>query len=377
MMKLIINSLYKNKEIFLRELISNASDALDKLRLLSLTERSLLEATDEMSIRIRADKENHLLNIIDTGIGMTKEELVKNLGTIAKSGTSDFLSKMQDASSSQELNDLIGQFGVGFYSSFLVADRVVVTSKSNGDEQHIWESDAAQFSVVQDPRGNTLKRGSQVSLQMKPEAMNYLEERTLRDLVQKYSQFINFPIYLWTEKTVEEEVPLEEDEVPEKKEDDIEEDAQVEEAKEDDKDKPKTKKVSKTVYDWELINDAKPIWTRKPGEVEDKEYDEFYKSITKDSQKPIAKTHFVAEGEVTFKALLFVPAVQPGESFNRYGTKTENIKLYVRRVFITDDFHEMMPSYLAFIRGVVDSDDLPLNVSRETLQQSKLIKVDA
>jgi len=374
MMKLIINSLYKNKEIFLRELISNASDALDKLRLLSLTEKSLLADTDEMSIRIRADKENHLLNIVDTGIGMSKEELVKNLGTIAKSGTSDFLAKMQDSSSTQELSDLIGQFGVGFYSSFLVADRVIVSSKSTDDEQHIWESDAAQFSVVQDPRGNSLKRGTQVSLQMKPEAMNYLEENTLRELVRKYSQFINFPIYLWTEKTVEEEVPLEEDEVPEKKEDDIEDaDAQVEEAK--DEEKPKTKKVSKTVYDWELVNDAKPIWTRKPGEVEDKEYDEFYKSITKDSQKPIGKTHFIAEGEVTFKALLFVPSVQPGESFNRYGTKTDNIKLYVRRVFITDDFHEMMPNYLAFIRGVVDSDDLPLNVSRETLQQSKLIKV--
>ncbi|CAG7818521.1 unnamed protein product [Allacma fusca] len=376
MMKLIINSLYKNKEIFLRELISNASDALDKLRLLALTDKSLLAATEELSIRIKADKENHKLDITDTGIGMTKEELIKNLGTIAKSGTSDFLNKMQDAANAGELNDLIGQFGVGFYSTFLVADRVVVTSKSHEDIQHIWESDAAQFSVADDPRGDTLKRGTSVSLQMKPEAMNYLEERTLRDLVQKYSQFINFPIYLWTEKTVEEEVPLEdgdEAEKPEKKEDDIEDDAQVEEAKDDDK--PKTKKVSKTVYDWELINDSKPIWTRKPGDVEDKEYDEFYKSITKDATKPIGKTHFIAEGEVTFKALLFVPSVQPNESFNRYGTKTDNIKLYVRRVFITDDFAEMMPNYLAFIRGVVDSDDLPLNVSRETLQQSKLIKV--
>lgn len=375
MMKLIINSLYKNKEIFLRELISNASDALDKLRLLALTDKSLLDATDEFSIRIRLDKENHLLNIIDTGIGMTKDDLVKNLGTIAKSGTSDFLNKMQDASDATELTDLIGQFGVGFYSSFLVADRVIVTSKASGDEQHIWESDAAEFSVALDPRGDTLKRGTQISLQMKPEAMNYLEERTVKDLVRKYSQFINFPIYLWTEKTVEEEVPVEDDDaVKETKEDQIDEDdAKVEEAKEDDK--PKTKKVSKTVYDWELVNDSKPIWTRKPGDVEDSEYDEFYKSITKDNTKPLGKTHFVAEGEVTFKALLFVPEVQPGESFNRYGTKTDNIKLYVRRVFITDDFHEMMPNYLSFIRGVVDSDDLPLNVSRETLQQSKLIKV--
>lgn len=376
MMKLIINSLYKNKEIFLRELISNASDALDKLRLLALTDKSVLDTLNELSIRIRVDKENQVISVTDTGIGMTKDDLVKNLGTIAKSGTSDFLQKMQDADS-QQLSDLIGQFGVGFYSSFLVADRVVVTSKSNDDAQHIWESNAAEFSVVKDPRGDTLKRGTQINLQMKPEASNYLEERAVRELIKKYSQFINFPIYLWTEKTIEEEVPLEE-EAPEKDktEDPTEEDedAKVEDGQ-DEKDKPKTKKVSKTVYDWELINDSKPIWTRKPGEVEDSEYAEFYKSITKDSTKPLAHTHFVAEGEVTFKALLFVPEVQPSESFNRYGTRTDNIKLYVRRVFITDDFHEMMPNYLAFVRGVVDSDDLPLNVSRETLQQNKLIKV--
>jgi len=201
MMKLIINSLYKNKEIFLRELISNASDALDKLRLLALTDQSILDATDEFSIRIRVDKENHLLNVADTGIGMTKDELVKNLGTIAKSGTSDFLNKMQEAGDAQQLTDLIGQFGVGFYSSFLVADRVIVTSKSPEDSvQHIWESDAAEFSIVDDPRGDTLKRGTHISLKMKPEATSYLEDATIRNLVKKYSQFINFPIYLWAEK---------------------------------------------------------------------------------------------------------------------------------------------------------------------------------
>lgn len=373
MMKLIINSLYKNKEIFLRELISNASDALDKLRLMSLTDKSVMDATDEMSIRIRVDKEARNIHITDTGIGMTKDELVKNLGTIAKSGTSDFLEKMQSASDTKELTDLIGQFGVGFYSAFLVADRVVVTSKSNADKQYIWESDSASFSVVEDPRGDTLKRGSQVTLQMKPEALNYLEDATIRDLIKKYSQFINFPIYLWSEKTIEEEVPLDEEELK-KKEDEIEdEDAQVEDK--DDEEKPKTKKVSKTVHDWELVNEAKPLWTRKPAEVKDSEYEEFYKSLTKDSTKPLAHTHFIAEGEVTFKALLFVPAAQPSENFNRYGTRTDHIKLYVRRVFITDDFQEMMPNYLSFVRGVVDSDDLPLNVSRETLQQNKLIKV--
>jgi heat shock protein beta len=200
---------------------------------------------------------------------------------------------------------------------------------------------------------------------MKAEAQNYLEENTIRELVRKYSQFINFPIYLWTEKTVEEEVPVDDEEVPEKKEEDaIDEDETKVESKEDD-DKPKTKKVSKTVHDWELLNNAKPIWTRKPADVEEKEYEEFYKSLTKDTQKALSYTHFVAEGEVTFKALLFVPTVNPSESFNKYGTRTDNIKLYVRRVFITDDFQEMMPNYLAFMRGIVDSDDLPLNVSRE------------
>jgi heat shock protein beta len=211
---------------------------------------------------------------------------------------------------------------------------------------------------------------------MKEEAQNYLEENTIRDLIRKYSQFINFPIYLWTEKTVEEEVPVD-DESPaeDKKDEDATEEEEVKVEDGEDKDKPKTKKVSKTIHDWELINDSKPIWTRKPSEVEDADYQEFYKSLTKDTQKPMAYTHFVAEGEVTFKALLYVPAVNPSESFNRYGTRTDNIKLYVRRVFITDDFQEMMPNYLAFVRGVVDSDDLPLNVSRETLQQNKLIKV--
>uniref|UniRef100_A0A6B2E5Z3 Putative chaperone protein htpg n=1 Tax=Phlebotomus kandelakii TaxID=1109342 RepID=A0A6B2E5Z3_9DIPT len=375
MMKLIINSLYRNKEIFLRELISNASDALDKIRLLSLTERSELETNPDLQVKIKADKEAGVLHIIDTGIGMTRTDLVNNLGTIAKSGTADFLSKMQeDKSEGQDVNDMIGQFGVGFYSAFLVADRVVVTTKHNSDQQYVWESNAAEFTIAEDPRGNTLKRGSQISLYLKEEAQDFLEEDTVKQLIKKYSQFINFPIYMWTSKTVEEEVTVDEP-VKEKepKEDDIDEDAQVEEEAEEEK--PKTKKVSKTVWDWEIMNDSKPIWTRKSAEVTEDEYTEFYKSLTKDTSEPLTQTHFIAEGEVTFKSLLFIPKVQPSESFNRYGTKSDNIKLYVRRVFITDEFNDMMPSYLNFIRGVVDSDDLPLNVSRETLQQHKLIKV--
>ncbi|KAK7794309.1 hypothetical protein R5R35_007692 [Gryllus longicercus] len=377
MMKLIINSLYRNKEIYLRELISNASDALDKIRLLSLTDKTVLDSTEELNIKIKADKDNHILHIIDTGIGMTKNDLVNNLGTIAKSGTADFLNKMQDASTtSQDMNDLIGQFGVGFYSSFLVADRVVVTTKHNDDKQYIWESDASSFSIVEDPRGNSLKRGTQISLHLKEEAYDFLEQDTIKNLVKKYSQFINFPIYLWTSKTIQVEEPIDDEEAPqkdEKEEATEEDDAKVEEEKQEDK--PKTKKIDKTVWDWEVLNDSKPIWTRKPADISDDEYNEFYKSLTKDSSEPLTKVHFIAEGEVTFKSLLFVPKAQPSESFNRYGSKTDNIKLYVRRVFITDEFNDMMPNYLSFVQGVVDSDDLPLNVSRETLQQHKLIKV--
>merc|ERR1711962_551690 len=313
------------------------------------------------------------------GVGMTKQDLINNLGTIAKSGTADFLSKLQDASSTDQFNDLIGQFGVGFYSAFLVADKVVVTTKHNDDKQHIWESDASSFSISEDPRGDTLKRGTQVSLYLKEEARDFLEQDTVRELVKKYSQFINFNIYLWGSSTTTVEEPIEEDEeeATEEPKDEAEkeddEEGAVEEEKEEEK--PKTKKVDKTTWDWELCNQSKPIWTRKPEEIEEGEYDEFYKSITKDKNGPMTQTHFIAEGEVTFKSLLFVPSSQQSESFNKYGQTNDNIKLYVRRVFITDDFKDMMPNYLSFVKGVVDSDDLPLNVSRETLQQHKLLKV--
>ncbi|XP_074610216.1 endoplasmin-like [Acropora palmata] len=396
MMKLIINSLYRNKEIFLRELISNSSDALDKIRFLSLTDKTALAATEELSIRIKADKENNILHVTDTGIGMTKDDLVKNLGTIAKSGTSEFFQKMSEASSDQA-SDLIGQFGVGFYSSFLVADRVIVTTKHNDDKQYIWESDSVSFSITEDPRGDTLQRGTTVSVHLKEEARDFLEPETIKDLVKKYSQFINFNIYLWTSKTEEVEEPVEEDTAEDKKDEAADEDkkeedkdekkdedkekedkddeAEVEEESEDKEKKPKTKKVEKTVWDWELVNSNKPIWTRKPKDVKDEEYNEFYKSFSKDHDDPLANIHFVAEGEVTFRSILYVPKSAPNNMFSEYGKKMDQIKLYVRRVFITDNFEDMMPKYLSFIRGVVDSDDLPLNVSRETLQQHKLLKV--
>merc|ERR1712066_104063 len=239
---------------------------------------------------------------------------------------------------------------------------------------------ANAYSVVEDPRGPTLKRGTQISLYLKEESYDFLEQDTVRDLIKKYSQFINFNIFLWGSSTQTVEEPIEEDEEeaaeePEQKEEESDDEGTVEEDKEEEEKKPKTKKVQKTTWDWELINDHKPLWTRKPDDIEDEEYQEFYKSITKDTADCMTHTHFVAEGEVTFKSLLFLPAAQPSESFNKYGQQVDNIKLYVRRVFITDDFKDMMPNYLNFIRGVVDSDDLPLNVSRETLQQHKLLKV--
>uniref|UniRef100_A0A8C1L208 Endoplasmin n=1 Tax=Cyprinus carpio TaxID=7962 RepID=A0A8C1L208_CYPCA len=350
MMKLIINSLYKNKEIFLRELISNASDALDKIRLLSLTNEDALAGNEELTIKIKSDKEKNMLHITDTGIGMTKEELVKNLGTIAKSGTSEFLNKMNDMQEEgQSTSELIGQFGVGFYSAFLVADKVIVTSKHNNDTQHIWESDSNAFSVINDPRGDTLGRGTTITLVMKEEASDYLELETIKNLVKKYSQFINFPIYT---ETVEE--PIEEETADAEKEEAAEDEAEVEEEDED-KDKPKTKKVLYLAA-YMQINISRRNFI--------------------DSDEPISHIHFTAEGEVTFKSILFIPASAPRGLFDEYGTKKNDfIKLFVRRVFITDDFHDMMPKYLNFIKGVVDSDDLPLNVSRETLQQHKLLKV--
>uniref|UniRef100_G1LJ40 Endoplasmin n=1 Tax=Ailuropoda melanoleuca TaxID=9646 RepID=G1LJ40_AILME len=334
MMKLIINSLYKNKEIFLRELISNASDALDKIRLISLTDENALAGNEELTVKIKCDKEKNLLHVTDTGVGMTREELVKNLGTIAKSGTSEFLNKMTEAQEDgQSTSELIGQFGVGFYSAFLVADKVIVTSKHNNDTQHIWESDSNEFSVIADPRGNTLGRGTTITLVLKEEASDYLELDTIKNLVKKYSQFINFPIYVWSSKTETVEEPMEEEEAAKEEKEDSDDEAAVEE--EEEEKKPKTKKVEKTVWDWELMNDIKPIWQRPSKEVDDDEYKAFYKSFSKVSRWMIS----------------------------------------IKHIFITDDFHDMMPKYLNFVKGVVDSDDLPLNVSRETLQQHKLLKV--
>merc|ERR1719428_2824090 len=249
--------------------------------------------------------------------------------------------------------NLIGQFGVGFYSAFLVADKVSVTSKCNEDPvQHVWESSAdASFTVVDDPRGNTLGRGSRVTLHLKEDAHDYLSEEKLKDSVKKYSQFIQFPIYVKVKKEVEEE---------------------AEEKEEEEEKKAPTKK---TVFEWEQVNTQKAIWLRAKEDVNEDEYNEFYESISKDYLDPLAYTHFNAEGEIEFKSILFLPKKAPFDMMDNYWQKKSEIKLYVRRVLVADKFEDLLPRYLNFVRGVVDSDDLPLNVSREQLQQNKIIKV--
>ena len=393
LMDIIINSLYSNKDIFLRELISNGSDSLDKIRFLSLTDESVLGSGEEanLDIRIKVDKENGVLSIRDRGVGMTKAELKENLGTIAKSGTSAFLEQMQKGG---DMN-LIGQFGVGFYSVYLVADFVEVRSKHNSeDKQWIWQSKADGAFAISEDEGEPLGRGVEINIYLKEEAQEYLEEDKLKELVEKYSEFINFPIYLWNSEEVEEDVPLSDEELAEQAakaegeedEEDLEETEENDESEENDEDDdevededeeelPQTKTVKKTVWDWKTVNDNKAIWLRSSTEVEDDEYTKFYKALSKDDKEPLSYTHFKAEGDVEFKSILFIPEKPPSDLFDNYYNKAAALKLYVRRVFISDEFDELLPKYLSFIKGIVDSDTLPLNVSRETLQQHTSLKV--
>jgi heat shock protein beta len=394
LMDIIINSLYKKKEIFLRELISNGSDALDKVRFLSVQDPSILGDKKDLEIRIKFDKDARTLSITDTGVGMTKADLVANLGTVAKSGTTNFVEAMSGGGGDLSL---IGQFGVGFYSVYLVADRVQVTSKHNDDDQHIWDSTAdASFTVAKDPRGNTLGRGSEIKLFLKEDASEFLEQNRLEELVKRYSEFITFPMFLYKSKTESIEVPVEEEGEEEEEEETEEtedaakegedaakegEDKEGEELEAEDEEaetkneEVKTKTETRTVWEWSRINDAQPIWTREKKDVKDDEYASLYKGLSKDTQDPLDWIHFKAEGEIEFKSILFIPKGAQSEGFNNYYSKSTSLRLYVRKVMITDEFEELMPRYLNFIKGVVDSDDLPLNVSRETLQQHKVLKV--
>jgi len=345
-LSLVINSLYSNKEIFLRELVSNASDALDKLRFRALTEPSLLEGEPALVIRLRADKDQHMLVIEDTGIGMTENELVENLGTVAKSGSHAFLEKLE-ASAKEDLSkhnvSIIGQFGVGFYSSYLVAERVEVVSRAAGTSSAWkWSSKGQDTFNVEPAERST--RGTEVRLYLKPEHYEMLEGWRLRELVRRYSDYVAYPIELETK---------------------------IEKSDEDDaKDKDDTKTDGEIKR--ETINQGRALWQRPKSEITDAQYEELYKHLTHDWETPLARTHFRVEGTQEFVGLFWVPKEPPLDLDDP--RKQHGVRLFVKRVLVMEDCEAVLPQWLRFMRGLVDSDDLPLNVSRELLQESTTLR---
>lgn len=336
LLHLMIHSLYSNKEIFLRELISNASDAADKLRFKALSEPALYEGDGDLRVRISFDKEARTITLDDNGIGMTRDEVIENLGTIAKSGTKAFLESM--GSDQAKDSQLIGQFGVGFYSAFIVADKVTVKTRAAGQsasEGVFWESKGeAEYTIAGIEKAT---RGTEITLHLRPEEDELLSEWRLRSIISKYSDHIALPVELQVEKTEE---PENENEEP------------------------------TTTVSFDKINKAQALWTRNKGEIKDEEYNEFYKHISHDFADPLTWSHNRVEGKQEYTSLLFVPSKAPWDLFNR--EHKSGLKLYVQRVFIMDDAEQFMPNYLRFMRGLIDSNDLPLNVSREILQDNKV-----
>ncbi|MEW6744281.1 MAG: molecular chaperone HtpG [Planctomycetota bacterium] len=333
---IVIHSLYSHPEIFLRELISNAADAIDRLRFRSLTEHDLLGDERELEIRLYPEREAKAITIMDTGIGMTRAELIENLGTIARSGSQRFLETLREKGQAAEGLDLIGQFGVGFYSSFLVARKVEVTSLAVGENlAYHWCSEASGTFTVE-PAPNKITRGTEVKLFLKPDHTSFLDEQSLRSLVRRYSDFVSHPIKL-----------------------------EVEREEGEGKCQQKVKKL-------ETINTASALWRRPKKEISDAQYDDFYTHLTRDWEKPLARTHFHVEGAQAFTGLLFIPRRAPFDLYDR--ARRRGVCLYVKRVFIMDDCEQLLPEWLRFVRGIVDSDDLPLNVSRELLQEDRVVR---
>lgn len=381
LMSLIINAFYSNKDIFLRELISNCSDALDKVKFNSLESKDILEVKPELEIKISFDKENNKLIIEDSGIGMNKDDLINCLGTIANSGTKNFLKNM-NKDNMKDVN-LIGQFGVGFYSAYLVADNVKVTSKTFNDDQYIWESNAGGSYTITKAENNDLIRGTRIELTLKEDAKEYMDVDRCKDIIRKHSQYISYPIKVETEKTKEEEIEIEDtteqpgNTTENKTENSNElEGISIEDDSNNKEESPKkkTEKITTHYKEFDQVNDQLPLWVRPASEITKEEYNKFYQTLTDDYGEPLKYKHFSTEGALNFKSLLYIPSHPPMNLFHM-DRKRNDVKLYVKRVFITDDCEELIPQWLGFIKGIVDSEDIPLNVSREMLQQNKYMKM--